>query len=84
MVTTLDLVTALINSKHGWAVAEQFQSTFQGEDFVEQNWNALKYILGTVDELLKSELLNEFPQDELQDYRDALADHMQMMRSTAG
>lgn len=79
MVNTRELVAAYISKKHGWAVAEQFESTYQGEDFAEQNINALRYIKECVNDVLKSEVLNEFPQDELQDYMDALADHIGMM-----
>jgi len=79
MITTLDLVAAYINSKHGWAVAEQFESTFQGEDFAEQNFNALMYIKQCVDDILKSELLGEFAEEELQDYKDGLEDYIKMM-----
>lgn len=81
MVNVSELVGAYINSKHGWAVREQFESTFQGEDFAEQNMNALIYIRECVEDLLKSEILNEFQHEELQDYRDNLEDHICMMKS---
>ena len=76
MLTTVDLVTALINSEHGWAVAGQFEDTFNGERFDNQNYNALVYIRDTINELLRSNLLHEDAQDELQTYRDELEDYI--------
>ena len=35
-----EIIGAVIESKHGWAVAEQFVSTWDGEDFEKQNTNA--------------------------------------------
>ncbi len=76
-ITTVDfLVEALIKAKHGWAVSEQFLSTFNGEPFEEQNFNALQYIREEVESILRSKLLSEDAQDELQTYRDDLEDYM--------
>ena len=72
MLTTSTLVQALINSEHGWAVAEQFEDTFNGESFENQNYNALMYIRETLDKVLNSDLLHEDVLDELQTYRDEL------------
>jgi len=73
MVTTLEIVKAYINSHHGWAVADQFEDTFQGESFAEQNYNALRYIHGAVLELIEdSEVLSDNAIDELQSYSDDL------------
>jgi hypothetical protein len=76
MVTTVELVKALVNAKHGWAVADQFEATFNDEPFEEQNYNALIYIRGTVRELLNSDLLSEYPHDKLQTYSDDLEDYI--------
>ena len=38
-------VRDIIENRHGWAVAEQFDSILKGEDLEEQNSNALRYIL---------------------------------------
>lgn len=76
-ITTVDfLVEAFIKAKHGWAVSEQFLSTFNGESFEEQNFNALRYIREEVESILKSNLLSEDAHDELQTYRDELEDYM--------
>ena len=73
---TVDLVKAVINSEHGWAVAGQFEDTFNGEAFEEQNYNALEYIRRSVESILRSDLLSDNAQDELQEYRDELEDYM--------
>ena len=73
---TVDLVKAIINSNHGWAVAGQFEDTFGGEPFEEQNDNALRYIRETLEQLLSSELLADAAHDELQSYRDDLEDYL--------
>jgi hypothetical protein len=75
MVTTVELIASYINSKHGWAVAEQFESTFNGESFDEQNFNALKYIKDTVNNVLKSDVLSLESQDELQEYQSKMEEY---------
>lgn len=71
-----DLISAVIDSQHGWAVSEQFEATFDGESFEVQNYNALRYIRDTVETLLQSDLLSDTAQDILQTYRDELEDYM--------
>ena len=73
---TVDLVKAVVNSEHGWAVADQFLSTFNGEVFEEQNYNALMYIRESVRDVLSSDLLSENAHDELQTYSDNLEDYI--------
>jgi hypothetical protein len=75
MVTTVELIASYINSKHGWAVAEQFESTFNGESFDEQNFNALKYIKDTINNVLKSDVLSLESQDELQEYQSKMEEY---------
>lgn len=70
------LVKGLITSAHGWAVADQFEDTFNGESFEEQNGNALVYIRSFIQGLLKSDLLSDDAQEELQDYVDDLEDFL--------
>lgn len=70
------LVKGLITSAHGWAVADQFENTFNGESFEEQNSNALVYIRSFIQGLLKSDLLSDDAQEELQDYVDDLEDFL--------
>ena len=77
MITTVDfIVEGYIQKKHGWAVAEQFLSTFNGEVFEEQNYNALMYIRESVRDVLSSDLLSENAHDELQTYSDNLEDYI--------
>lgn len=70
------LVKGLITSAHGWAVADQFEDTFNGEGFEKQNSNALVYIRSFIQGLLKSDLLSDDAQEELQDYVDDLEDFL--------
>ena len=54
---TVDIVKAVVKSQHGWAVADQFENTFNDptpDTFAEQNENALDYVKQTVEELLDS------------------------------
>ena len=77
MITTVDfLVEGYIQKKHGWAVAEQFLNTYNGESFEEQNYNALAYIRESVRDVLSSDILNEKAHDQLQTYADDLEDYM--------
>ncbi len=73
---TVDLVKAVVNSEHGWAVAEQFSDTFNGEKFEYANHNALCYIRNVIEDILRSKVLSENSHDELQEYRDNLEDYM--------
>jgi len=70
------VVKNYISATHGWAVADQFEVTFDGEGFEKQNLNALIYIRKAVNELLNSDVLNEDAFDELQTYADALEDYL--------
>jgi hypothetical protein len=66
------LVKSYINSYHGWAVADQFEDTFNGEPFEDQNANALSYIKDSIEGLISSGLLAEDAQEELIEYRESL------------
>ena len=73
----VNLVSAVVNAQHGWAVRDQFEDTFQGgQSFEDQNSNALLYIRGTVRDILDSGLLSEDAFDELQSYVDDLSDYL--------
>jgi hypothetical protein len=77
MITTRTIVSAFINSKHGWAVSEQFEATFDGEDFEEQNTNALTYIKQAVKDILNSGILDIDANDELEDYFSELKGYLE-------
>ena len=70
------IVSAVINSEHGWAVAEQFESTWDdrsADNVSEQNSNAMDYIMDTINDLIKyNEAFNEDAIDELQQYVDEI------------
>jgi len=77
MITTQTIVSAFINSKHGWAVAEQFEATFDGgEPFEEQNYNALMYIRDAVRDVVKSNVLSNESEAALEEYIDELEDYI--------
>ena len=85
MINTTQLVKALINSQHGWAVADQFEDTFEGnnlmDDFERQNINALNYIKYTIEELMEGDVLSDESFDELASYHKVLAN---FLHETAG
>ena len=68
MYTTKDVASAFINSKRGWAVAEQFEAIYDNlsqENLSEQNHNALKYIKEDLTALVRSKVLSQDSNDEL-------------------
>ena len=74
---TSELVKSVVNSEHGWAVAEQFEKTYNNEEkFEEANFNALRYIKGVIDDILYSKLLNADAHNELYEYRCELEEYM--------
>lgn len=71
------IVKSVINSQHGWAVADQFEDTFEGrEPFEEQNLNALLYIRDSIRGLIKSGTFSPQGQEELQEYLDDLENYL--------
>jgi CHASE3 domain sensor protein len=74
---TYKIAYAIIESAHGWSVAEQFRDTFQElESFDEQNTNALNYIYETLRKLTNSDILNTEAQEELDAYMERLSQHL--------
>jgi hypothetical protein len=73
-MNTQDVISAIIKSEHGWAVAEQFEVTWDNrsvESIEQQNSNAMDYIMDTVNDLINySEVFNDDTIDELQQYVD--------------
>ena len=69
-----EVVEAIITSKHGWAVAEQFEVTWDNrsvDSIEQQNSNAMDYIMSTVEDLINdNEVFNEDTIEELQQYLD--------------
>ena len=72
------VINGIIESKHGWAVAEQFVDTWNGEDFENQNLNALNYIKHTINDLANSDIFNEDIEAELVGYLLELEKYLAM------
>jgi hypothetical protein len=71
-----ELVVKLLEAKHGWAVAEQFEDTFNDIAFEEQNYNALQYIKEEVTVILRSTWLAPDAKPELEEYLDELTQYL--------
>lgn len=74
-----NVVEAIINKEHGWAVAEQFESTWHDrseENFSEQNSNALDYILHTVRGILRSDIFSQDAAEEIKSYKEDLEEYI--------
>jgi hypothetical protein len=71
-----ELVSSYIQTKRGWAVAGQFEATFDDEAFEEQNYNALIYIREDVTHLLRSGVFNQDSQNILQVYVEELHQYL--------
>lgn len=64
-----ELLTGLVVKRHGTVVAEQFQCTYLNkEPFEDQNWNALEYVYGVLDELTDISVLSYESEMELEMY----------------
>jgi len=77
---TVEVVKAVINSHHGWAVADQFEDSYiypnGGSAFEDQNYNALLYIRDLVKSLLEGGVLSDDAKEELGDYYDDLENYL--------
>lgn len=55
-----EILFHIVNSKHGWAVSEQFKETFSGEKpFEEMNTNALRMIHRVMEEISRGGVFDE-------------------------
>ena len=66
-----EIAEAIIYKQHGWAVAEQFEVTWDNrsvDSVAEQNMNAMDYIKSTIESLTYSDAFNEDAIDELNQY----------------
>jgi hypothetical protein len=69
------LIAGYIASIEGTAVSSQFTDTFKnGEDFDEQNINALAYIKNAISEVLDADILAD--NTELQEYYSNLENYL--------
>ena len=78
------IAEAIIYKQHGWAVAEQFESTWDNQsikNFLAQNETALEYIYGTISELIEGDLLSEDAIEELEEYLESMDEAMEYLNS---
>ena len=74
-----NIIEAVISKEHGWAVTEQFESTWSDrskQNFSKQNSNALNYILHTVRGILRSNVFSQDSIEELESYKESLEDYL--------
>ena len=74
-----NVIEAVISKEHGWAVAEQFESTWADrseQNFSEQNSNALDYILHTIRGILRSDVFSQDSVEEIESYKESLEDYL--------
>ena len=71
-----EIIGAIIESQHGWAVKEQFIDTWNGEDFENQNLNALNYIKHTINDLANSDIFSEEVEMDLVGYLIGLKEYL--------
>jgi len=70
-MTFKEIISSIIDSEHGWSVAEQFIDTIydRSEDNLSrQNLNALYYIKTSVEGLIESSVFNQHVEEEMIDY----------------
>jgi len=78
MASVNQIIKSIINSEHGWAVADQFEDTFNGESFEEQNMNALDYIRNCLKyDIIKSGVFNDEAMEEINEYYDKLVKYLE-------
>lgn len=76
-MTTKSLIASIVHAKHGWAVAEQFDVTWdREEEFEEQNINALREIERICADLLDSGMLAEKPYYQVVAYLHELRQYL--------
>ena len=72
-----EIVSKYIHGTEGWAVAEQFDQTFDDRStFDQQNSNALDIILSIVKKMIENGPFNDSATFELENYRDDLINYM--------
>ena len=76
-MTVQELAALVITAQHGWAIAEQFESTFSGDEpFEKQNINALERVQMSIKRLFHSGVLSIEANDELEDYLTDLREYL--------
>ena len=79
-----EIIGAIIESQHGWAVRDQFIDTWHNGDFENQNLNALNYIKNTINDLANSDIFSEEVEMDLVGYvirlKEYLADPLGLIK----
>lgn len=76
-MNTLDeLLSAVINGQHGWAVGEQFEETWNGQSAEDQNPNAMELIINTLEDMVNGELLSDWAQRDTLTYLNRIKEEM--------
>ena len=68
MITIQKMVSAFIGAKYGSSAAVQFEATFDGEEFEEQNMDVLAQIEEVIYQTINSDIFTVEAIDELEDY----------------
>ena len=71
-----EIIGAIIESQHGWAVRDQFIDTWHNGDFENQNLNALNYIKNTINDLANSDIFSEEVEMDLVGYLIGLKEYL--------
>jgi len=73
------ILEAIINGEHGWAVAHQFEATFNGDEpFEEQNMNALGYIRDCLKyDVMRSGVFNDDAMRLIEEYYNKLVEYLE-------
>ena len=79
MATLNQIVKAIIYNEHGWAIADQFEDTFSGDEpFEQQNPNALNYIKNCLKwNVMGSDVFNSAAMEEVKEYYDNLVEYLE-------
>jgi hypothetical protein len=67
------IIRKCIESECGWAIAEQFESTWENRsDFTNCNINALEDISTVIDSIMDSQIFTKYAISEIDIYRNEL------------
>lgn len=71
-----DLLLSYIEANQGTSVANQFEDTWDNENFEDQNFQALLAIKRTLYKVSKANLLSDHSQQDLDEYLLGLAEYI--------
>lgn len=82
-VDHVHVIKAFVNQHHGWAVADQFEKSWESSDFDSQNLNALHFIQLCLTALLDSRVFTPSVQEELIEYLEDLRIWLETPKQTS-